>query len=419
MDLKEQILHYKAQNSEITKETSLEFQKFEDLGFPSTQNEEWKYTSVKEIVSKKYAIAQKTTNNQFDLSQIAIYSPNDYCIVFINGHFTQDISNINPTLFEVFSYKSPEYLDKKNKFGHYQSYNKDGFVALNEAFIENGIFIKINKNSVVDKPIYIYYINDCKAENTLSLPHLSILVEENAEATFIEFFTKTGENISLTNIITEITTEENTTTKYYKILHEGSDANHIGTTQINQNGKSVTNATTIVLSGNIVRNNLNISLNKSYSEANLFGLSLLSHTSHVDNHTVVDHAVPHCESSELYKAILDEKSSSVFNGKIFVRKDAQKTNAYQSSKNILLSNEATAYSKPQLEIWADDVKCSHGHATGQLNKDHVFYLKARGISETMAIRMLTQAYAQDILNNITLDTLKNYCESEIEKRFNA
>lgn len=387
---------------------------FQKLGFPSTKNEEWKYTSVNEVVNNDFQLEPKSS---IALSEIESYfiSKAANNIVFINGIFNTEFSQFNTEEISIANLESSEFKKIASNFQNYKKYNADGFVALNDFYASKGIFINIFKSA--SKPIYIHHFIDCKSENILSIPKISVSLSQNIEATFIEIFHKIGTQISLTNANIEFLVLENAICNYYKILDEGSDANHIGTTQFNQIGKSKCKAFTLVMSGNIVRNNLNFDIEQEYSESHLFGLNLLSGKTHVDNHTVVDHAKPNCESNELYKSILDEESSSVFNGKIFVRQDAQKTNAYQSSKNILLSNNATAYSKPQLEIWADDVKCSHGHATGQLNKEHLFYLKARGIGEREAMKMLTKAYAQDILNSIEIEELKAFCEEKINSRF--
>lgn len=393
-------------------------QNFKNIVFPTTKDEEWKYTSVKEILSLPFEIQRKEDYNSINFKSYFIDSKAENTLIFVNGIFCSEISIFNQNEIKISKTNNSEsYLKNKQHFQKYNLYNKDGFIALNQEFSNNGVFIEIAENIKVSNPIYIYHFSICKSYHSFAIPHLAVLLNENSEANFVETFIKIGENNSLTNSITEFVVSENATGKYYKIMDEGKDANHVGTTQINQIGKSVFTTSTFVLSGNIIRNNLNFSLLKEFSISNLFGLALLKTTTHVDNHTVVDHAMPNCESSELYKAILDEEATSVFNGKIFVRQDAQKTNAYQSSKNILLSNTATAYSKPQLEIWADDVKCSHGHATGQLNKEHLFYLKARGIGETIAMKMLTKAYAQDVLNSIDIEAVKNYLEEKIEKRF--
>lgn len=410
MNLKEHILNtFPSNNLELLKKE----------GFPTTKNEEWKYTSMKEVLEHSFEIQPQNTFNLNDFETYFIEPKCENILIFVNGIFQKNSSRFNQKQITVSDLSSKEFQDQKEHFSKYKNYNNDGFIALNQGFSQNGVFLQITQATKVSDPVYIYHFANCKNYNSLAIPHIAISLEQNSDANFVETFIKIGENISLTDSIIEFVVHENATGKYYKVLDEGTNANHVGTTQINQIGKSEFSTATYILSGSIVRNNLNFVLLKDYSVSNLFGLTLLQGISHVDNHTVVDHAMPNCESSELYKAILDENSTSVFNGKIFVRQDAQKTNAYQSSKNILLSNSATAYSKPQLEIWADDVKCSHGHATGQLNKDHLFYLKARGIGEKVAMKMLTKAYAQDVLNAINIEVLKLYLEEKIEKRFDS
>jgi Fe-S cluster assembly protein SufD len=210
--------------------------------------------------------------------------------------------------------------------------------------------------------------------------------------------------------------EQDALVDYYKIQHEGAGANHVGTTHIRQVGKCVTNAVTISLSGALVRNNLNMIMESEHGESHMYGLSLLNGKSLVDNHTIVDNVKPHCLSNELYKAIMDEESTGVFNGKIFVRKDAQKTNAYQSNKNILVGERSSANTKPQLEIFADDVKCSHGCTIGRLDEESLFYLRARGLSEQNARSLLLHAFAVDILDKIKWEPLRQYVDGLISER---
>jgi Fe-S cluster assembly protein SufD len=397
---------------------------FNRLGIPTVKNEEWKYTSLKEIENLKFGLKSKINNiSKASFKEIQPLDLKTNEIVFVNGVFDRESSSFISleTELSITEFKSLSVEQKKKiveNFGRYKKYNLDGLIALNEVFQENCILIEVIKSSKLSFPININYISEAESTNCLSIPKVLIDIEEDASADFIENFITIGTNISFTNTITEFCLAENANISYYKIQNEGPNTYHAGTTQVNQNGKSTFKAVTVTLDGKIVRNNLNISINKPYSETHLFGLALLEGENHIDNHTVVDHVMPNCESNETYKTILDQNASGVFNGKIFVRPDAQKTNAYQKSKNILLSDTANVYAKPQLEIWADDVKCSHGSTTGQLDKEALFYLKARGIGEQTAKAMLTKAFAQDILNAIDIEPLKIYLEGLIEKRFN-
>ena len=231
-----------------------------------------------------------------------------------------------------------------------------------------------------------------------------------------EAFRSIGENATFTNSVTEFVVAEEANVHYYKIQNESDKSYHIGTTSVIQESKSVFTANTVTANGGFVRNNLNIKIDGEYAEANMFGLYIPNGKQHVDNHTVVDHAKPNSNSNELYKGILKDRSTGVFNGKIFVRQDAQKTNAFQSCKNVLLSEDASMNTKPQLEIWADDVKCSHGTTTGQLNEDALFYMQARGIAKDTARALLTLAFAQDVIDKFEIVAIKEYLQELISEK---
>lgn len=389
-------------------------EKFNKVGFPTTKNEEWKYTSVKDIVSLSYKIANEAWVDSARMKSM-LREEGSPCnlLVMVQGVFRPDLSVILDEELQITN--TPEE-SLKHSYGWYNKYNNDGFIVLNETYSQYKIHLSLKKGAQLKHAIYIHHYAVCEDSHVISVPHITVECGAQSEAVLCEVYHKVGENTSLHVGITEMVLNENSHLTYYKILDEGLDSNHIGTTQVNQLGKSTFRSGTYVLSGQVVRNNLNITLMKPHAECFLHGLNFIKGNTHVDHHTVVDHAVPNCESNQLYKGVLDEQSTSIFNGKIYVRADAQKTNAYQSSKNILLSPDATSNSKPQLEIWADDVKCSHGHATGQMDKDQLFYLKARGIGDQTARKMLTQAFAQDVLKTIHLDSLRAEMERRIQKQ---
>jgi Fe-S cluster assembly protein SufD len=264
--------------------------------------------------------------------------------------------------------------------------------------------------------LIIYHFSDSSNGFRFSQPRILINATSGSSIQVIETYIHIGSGESLTNQVTEICTGKDAVLNYIKLQNEGAQANHTGTTHIRQLEKSLTNAVTITLSGKLVRNNLNMVMEAEHGECHLYGLYLLNGETIADNHTIVDNAMPHCYSNELYKGIMDDKSTGVFNGKIFVRKDAQKTNAYQSNKNILLGANASANTKPQLEIFADDVKCSHGCTIGKLDEDALFYLRARGISEKNAQALLLHAFAIDILDQIKIEPIKAYVDQLISER---
>ncbi len=404
-------------DSELHQLRKLAIAEFEKQGFPTIKNEEWKYTSVAEYLKNDFHFNTKKQELTQGISQHFIPDLEAVNIIIEDGIYAQTLENTQRvkglTIENLASIIYSEKFSKANLKG-YKQYNSDGFIAANEAFAENGIYIEVADNEYIELPVVIYIITNAAV---FSQPKILLSVGKNASIQLVEVHIKVGSDPSVSNMITEISQGEDSSVKYAKVQYGFENENHIGTTQVNQLGKSVFNGVTITLGGNVVRNNFNVCFHSPNSETHLYGLVLINDTSHVDNHTVVDHAVPNCESNEMYKNIVDNSASAVFNGKIFVRKDAQKTIAYQSSKNILLSNNANAFSKPQLEIWADDVKCSHGSTTGQLDKDALFYLRARGIGEKQAKAMLTKAYVNDILDKIEIPELRLQLEQIIENRF--
>jgi Fe-S cluster assembly protein SufD len=288
--------------------------------------------------------------------------------------------------------------------------------ALNTAFAAEGVFIHVKKGNIVEHPVYIYNINDARTTNILSQPRTLIYISENAQVIIAETYATFGASESFTNQVMEIVVEKDAMVEYYKIQNDASHTNQVTTTHIRQTGKSLVNTVTVSLDGGIVRNNLNIAMEAEHSESHFYGLYFLKGNSHVDNHTVVDNVKPHCESNELYKGIIDDNGTAIFNGKIFVQRDAQKTNAFQSNKNILLSENASVNTKPQLEIFADDVKCSHGCTVGQLDEEGLFYLRSRGISERAAKSLLVHAFAIDILEHIKPEPIREYVDRLISER---
>ena len=263
--------------------------------------------------------------------------------------------------------------------------------------------------------VLINFVDSSKGEVTFH-PHNIFKIEENSEIRIIEFNKETGTNPVFCNPVTEILAEEHTRIHLYKLQNFGEQNIHVDNTSINAMAETSVNTYTFSFSGKIIRNNLNIALTKERGESHLYGLYIANNKSIIDNHTVVDHKVANCSSNELYKGIMDDYSTGVFNGKIYVRPDAQKTNAFQSNHNILLSKTAKIDAKPQLEIWADDVKCTHGCTTGQINKEHLFYMRSRGISEADARTLLLQAFASDILDKVEIPFLKAKISSLIKTR---
>ena len=396
------------------------FRAFDRMGIPSVKHEEWKYTRISSLFNKELEFALTHEISKADIEKVKMpghEAANE--LVFVNGIYSPEHSVIqSPSLVVLPLEKaSSEYHDIiSENLGHSSNYQKDGINALNTAFIQGAVFIHVNKGKTVEHPVYIYNISDARQGSLLSQPRTLVHIDENARLQLVETYITFGATDNFTNQVMEIVVEKDAQVEYYKIQNDSVHSSQVSTTHFRQRGKSHVHAVTISLNGGIVRNNLNIVMEAEHSEAHMYGLYFQSGHSHIDNHTVVDNVKPHCYSNELYKGIMDGNSTGVFNGKIFVRKDAQKTNAYQSNKNILLSDQASVNTKPQLEIFADDVKCSHGCTIGQLDDEGLFYLRSRGISENTARGLLLHSFVVDILEHIKPEPIREHIDQLISAR---
>lgn len=424
-NIKERFQHLQANNgsSALTPIEQIAFNTFNTLGIPTVRNEEWKYTRISSAFNKEYAVNDCAATNFPQKNLDAVRLPgfeNANELVFVNGIYSSQLSMVRSKYLTVQSLEDASKNEFKDivaqHLGHSSKYIKDGIHALNTAFVQEGIFIHIGKGQVVEHPVYIYNITDAGSNNILSQPRSLVYVGENAQVKFAETYITLGASESFTNQVVEVVVEKDAIIEYYKIQNDVVHSSQVCTTHFRQVGKSLVNVVTISLNGGIVRNNVNVALEADYNEAHLYGLYFLKGNTHVDNHTVVDNIKPNCFSNELYKGIIDDSATAVFNGKIFVEPDAQKTNAFQSNKNILLSENATVNTKPQLEIFADDVKCSHGCTVGQLDEEGLFYLRSRGISEKAAKSLLVHAFALDVLEHIKLEPIRQYVDELISQR---
>lgn len=401
------------------------FDTFSRKGLPNFRNEEWKYTRINGLFNKQYQVGTdvsvKAGKEEVDAMRLPGHE-NANEIVFVNGRYDAELSNIRSdasqlTVMTLEQAQNSEFktliethLDKSSLF------IEDGIHALNTSLMSEGVFIFVKRNEVLDRPVYLYHLSDARENHLLAHPRSLVFVSESAKLQVAETYYTIGSMDSFTNEVIEIVVDTNAIVEYYKFQNDKVTASHVGTTHIRQIGKSYVHCLTMSLNGGMIRNNTDIIMEVEANEAHMYGLYFLKGNTHVDNHTLVDNTKPNCFSNELYKGIIDDQATGVFSGKIFVRPDAQKTNAYQSNKNILLSDDATVNTKPQLEIFADDVKCSHGCTVGQLDNDALYYLRTRGISKELAESMLLQAFAQDIVDQIKPEPLRRYAESLIEER---
>ncbi|MGN6351773.1 MAG: Fe-S cluster assembly protein SufD [Parafilimonas sp.] len=397
------------------------FELFNKSGIPTSRNEEWKYTRLTGLTNKNFAVhTTAVVPTKETLNNVRLQTASAAELFFVNGVFVKEISTFANDALAVLNLHEAAESEYKNYVQQHlnqsSKYMKDGMNALNAAFTANGLFVLVKKNKAVEQPIFIYHLTDTENDNVFVQPRSLLVVEENAQVQLVELYKNNGLHESFTNEVIEIAVHENARLEYYKVQDENENCHHVGTTHVQQVGKCFTHCVTVTLNGGTIRNNINMILEAPNNEGHLYGLYMVDGKTHVDNHSIVDNVQPNCFSNELYKGIMDGNSTGVFNGKIFVRQDAQKTNAYQSNKNVLMSDSASVNTKPQLEIFADDVKCSHGCTIGQLDEDALFYLRARGIGEKKAKALLLHAFAADILEQVKIEVLKNYLEKKIDER---
>lgn len=395
------------------------FDTFNKTGLPTFRTEDWKYTSISSLFDQTYENSGHTfTVADLDALRMPGYHKANE-LVFVNGRFDLALSSILSTDDEMTVLPLKEAVNGKFKnlvaryLNNSSEYIKDGIHALNGAFIEEGVFIHVHKGKRPQHPVYMYHIVDSRQHHTMAQPRSLIYVDENSKLQLTETYATLGTSDSFCNEVLEVVVAQNAFVEYYKVQNDGKNASQVSTTHITQVGKSYVHTVTVTLNGGIVRNNMNLVLDAAGNETHLYGLYLLKGKTHADNHTLIDNKQPNCFSNQLYKGIADDSSTAVFNGRIMVQPDAQKTNAYQSNKNILLSDHATINTKPQLEIFADDVKCSHGCTVGQLDEEALFYLRARGIPKEEAEVLLLQAYAADILAQIKPLAIRAHVEKLI------
>lgn len=396
----------------------------ERLGMPTAKSEEYRFTPITKNLEKHVDWRNEITRSSIEsIDELLIPGIEANVLVFINGAYKKSLSKIISPKAEVKIKPLAEAFQNEKKtiedyFDKLLNTNTDSFAAMNSAFWQEGIFIHVPENTKVEKPVFILHINDATTSQVIAHTRLLVIVDTNSELSIIEKFDSVGNLPVFHTFSEEILMKDNTQLEYCKIQNDQGNSYQVANTLIHQANTSKVNTFTLTLNGQLVRNNFRITIDGENCESHFHGLYLLNNTTIADNHTVVDHKKPNSFSNEIYKGIMDDNSKGVFNGKIFVRPYAQKTNAFQSNRNILISDTATVNTKPQLEIWADDVKCSHGCTTGQLDEEAVFYLQSRGISYSTAKAMLLYAFAAEVLEPIKNEKLKEYLDQLISKRLN-
>ncbi len=398
--------------------------RFVEIGFPTTRQEEWRFTNIMPITKTEFQPILSYELNGVRKKDIQQYTLDDALqLVFIDGMFSMELSNINSDPISItagslteMSREHPETI--RSYINNMVMGEENAFTTLNTAFLWDGAFILVPRGIVLENPIQLLFVATDREQVFTAQPRNIIVAGIDSQFKIVETYVGLAKNTYLTNTVTEIVLGDNSIVEHDKVQIEGISAYHIGTTHLQMNAASHYVSNVISIGGSIVRNNLIVRCNAEGAECILNGLSLGGSTQLIDNHTVIDHAKPHCSSHELYKSILDGGSKGVFNGKVYVRKDAQKTDAKQTNKTLLLSDEATINTKPQLEIFADDVKCTHGATIGQLDDEQIFYLRSRGIGLDAARDILTSAFASDVINRITIESLRLQVERIIHDRLN-
>ncbi len=422
---KEQKLNGQA-NAPLPRLQRLAMERLAETPFPTRRNEDWKYTATTRILAPAYAAGQEVDLAAEQVKAANIVCLDAYVLVFVNGVYSAKHSQIYGMPPEMTLWPVKDAL-KDDRFRplieaqlfHEENQVHNAFEHLNMAFAEHGQFIHVPKNVVVDKPIHFLYISETEDQPVFTHPQIIISLERSAELTIIEHFTGTvnAEAPYFTNVANRFHVAENANLKHYRIQDENMKAFHVNNTRVRQDRVSTYSGYLVDLGSRIVRNNLGAVLLDESTNTNFYGMYFGRGEQHIDNQTFIDHAFPHCESNELYKGIVNDKASAVFNGKVLVRQDAQKTNAYQQNSSLVLSPKAVVDSKPQLEIFADDVKCSHGATIGQLDENSVFYLRSRGLSDQQARALLQHAFLKEVLDFMPEEKVINASEELITKKF--
>tara|TARA_R110002126_G_scaffold181439_1_gene330279 strand:+ start:5065 stop:6378 length:1314 start_codon:yes stop_codon:yes gene_type:complete len=384
---------------------------FEEKGFPSKKEEDWKYTSLNSILKEDYSVFPKQENalDYKDIKKYFIHDIDTYKIIFIDGKYSSHLSQTTHDGIDVCLMSSalnkPKYqLIIENYFN--KAAVKDSLSSLNTAFSSEGAYIHIPKNKIVQKPIQILHFSTGNESATMLQPRNLVVVDENSHVQIVERHQSLTSNPVLTNSVTEIFANKRAIVDYYKIQNDNENASLIDNTFIKQKRESLASVHTFAFGGKLIRNNLNFYQEGERIDSTLKGITIIGNKQHVDHNTLVHHKEPNCESHQDYKGIFTDRSTGVFNGKVVVNKEAQKTNAFQANNNILLSDQASINTKPQLEIFADDVKCSHGCTIGQLDESAMFYMRSRGIPEKEAKALLMYAFSNNVLSSVKIPELK-------------
>jgi Fe-S cluster assembly protein SufD len=396
---------------------------FLEQGFPTVRREEWKYTNVSAVERQAFMPANQVKNGltSKDIQAFTFQELPAHRLVFVNGVYASSLSAVDglPAGVTVMSLveataRHPDRIEPV--LGRLAPVASHPFAALNSAFLNDGAYVHLARGAVVEKPIHFIFVSTDAADSLLVQPRNLLIAEENSQATLIEHYVALGDASYLTNAVTEMQTQANAAVEHYRVQQESLKAYHVGGLYVQQRRDSRFTSHAIDLGALLVRNDLHNRLGEEGAECHLNGLYIANGRQHVDNHTIINHAMPHCTSREFYKGILDGRARAVFNGRVVVHPDAQQSDAEQMNNNLLLSEHAEVDTKPELEIYADDVKCSHGATVGQLDPEALFYLRSRAMDESAARDLLTYAFANDVLSRFRLKPIRLQLERKLTSR---
>jgi Fe-S cluster assembly protein SufD len=398
--------------------------RFEQLGFPSVHDEEWKYTNLATLAKEKFVpIISGNQLGTGDVNRFAYSETDGAHLVVVNGFLREDLSTTtalrDAVANDLFSAVADARYNKiiRKYLARNAGYHNNGLTALNTAFLQSGVFVYIPKNVKLEKPVQITFIGG--TANGANFPRVLVVAEENSSATLIENFVSRGEERYFTNAIAEVVVKDGAHLDHYRLQRENKNAFHVSTTSAELGRASRYDTTSINLGAQLSRHDISVVMDHEGAETSVDGLYMVDSDQHTDTHSVIDHKQPHCNSHQLYKGILDGNSRAVFNGKIFVREGAQKTDAMQTNKNLLLSEKARVDTKPQLEIYADDVKCAHGAAVGQIDPEELFYLETRGIGPELGRSLLTYGFAEEVIAKIKLESIRTELDQIVLKQLHT
>ncbi len=400
------------------------FARFNELGFPTARrgNEEWKYTDIRPLARRAFRPATQT--NAVDPSQLAPYMPGSEqwrLAVFVDGRFDPQLSNLGSlpsgvSIESIASALSGDGAAVEEHLSRHLAYDDNAFVALNTAFLQDGAFIRLDDGAMVEEPIHLLFVTTGHNEEIDVYPRVLIVAGRDASASIVESHVGLSDGVYLSNAVTEIVVGAGASLRYYKMQRQSDKAYHVTNTEAALSRDSYFSSVNVDLGGGLVRNNLNARMKEEGASTVLNGLYMATKTQHVDNQVIIEHIKGNTTANELYKGILDGKSRSVFHGSIIVREDAKGVNAYQVDKNLLLSEEAEAYTKPAFWVYTDDVRCGHGAACGQIDDEAMFYLRSRGMDETTARNFVIHGFVAEVIDSINQDQLRDHVSGLVHSK---